>query len=494
MNENFVVKLETKGYLIGSFDVYQEMSKSLIQQNSNLSDEETETIFKSMPTTYRAAIIDKSGNYNGYIGLYNVDAKNNISSIRFEVNDNFNLSDKDEILNEFKKYLSESLNITEIDEFVFNFSGLKEFEKRELLPKSNIIIPNKLLVPGISEETLEMFSSDYSIPRLQMPFSIKSSDKTIGIIGLSNLIWSNRRANLNLFLDKNLGDDITNELSSYIIDDYINYVHNSNVHNITFSVNGSDDNILKIINNTNMNYYGSIPYGNNNGEIIESNVMFQHIPNMKKENGIIIPDNQSILMSKLDTVKKELDECIELGNGFKLVSPKAFEKENIDSNKVLEGHMRAMQNRQSFAIPLGEDKYILQKGNGNYGLSKALMNYSYVLLDEKNNYSGYVNILRDNANGKNAEVEIGIAPSLQHKGLGTVVINRFYDELFSIGYASVTSAVFEFNNPSLRLHEKVAELNGIRLESYYINGKLWDMSFYSKINESITNDRSIKHM
>lgn len=124
---------------------------------------------------------------------------------------------------------------------------------------------------------------------------------------------------------------------------------------------------------------------------------------------------------------------------------------------------------------------------------KAIMNYSYIILDENNNYSGYINIL-NNANGKNAEIEIGIDPKLQHKGLGTMVINTFYDELFSIGYASVTSAVFEFNNPSLKLHEKVAELNGIRLDAYYINGKLWDMSFYSKTNSFIKEESKGRHI
>ena len=210
--------------------------------------------------------------------------------------------------------------------------------------------------------------------------------------------------------------------------------------------------------------------------------------------GFSSPDNNSISLSLLDTDKKELSERIDLGNGFKMISPKSFEKEGIDSNKVLQEHIKAMQNREGFTVPLGEDKYFLQKGNGNYGISKALMNYSYVVLDENNSYSGYINILRSNANGKNAEVEIGIDPKLQHKGLGTVVINRFYDELFSTGVASVTSAVFEFNNPSIKLHEKVAELNGIRLESYYVNGKLWNMNLYSKTNSIIEETSNGKHI
>ncbi len=494
MNENFITKLQTEQYMIGSFDAYLDTSKALIKENSKLSDEEAEEILKSMPTNYRAAIIDKTGQYIGYIGLFNVDEENRIASMRFEVNNNLKQDDKNEILNEFRKYLTESLDIKDIEESIYKTKYLTVIEEREIVPKSNIIVPSKLLIPGISSETLEKFSKDYSIPKLQMPFTIKSSDRVIGIVGLSNIIWLNRRANLNIFLDKSLGDDISSELSGYIIDDYINYVHSANVHNISMSVNGSNQNMLDVIENTNMNYYGKIPFSAINGENVESNLMFQHIPNMKKENGIIIPNNQSIPLSSLDTEKKEMAEKIELGNGFKLLSPKSFEDAGIDSTRIVDAHIKAMQNRDGFSKPLGEDKYILQKGNGKYGISKAVMNYNYIILNEDNDYSGYINILRSNANNKNAEIEIGIDPKLQHKGLGTMVINRVYDELFSVGYASVTSAVFEFNKPSLRLHEKVAEFNGIRLDSYYINGKLWNMNFYSKTNDLIKEESSGKHI
>jgi len=56
---------------------------------------------------------------------------------------------------------------------------------------------------------------------------------------------------------------------------------------------------------------------------------------------------------------------------------------------------------------------------------------------------------------------------------------------FSVGYTSITSHVFEFNKPSLKLHENVAKLNEIRLESYYINGKLLNMNIYSKTNSLV---------
>lgn len=141
----------------------------------------------------------------------------------------------------------------------------------------------------MSEETLEKFSNDYDIPKLQMSFTIKSNDRAVGIIGLSNLIWSNKRANLNLFLDKSLGSDILSELPRYIIDDYIEYVQDSNVHNLNLSVNGSDDKLLDILKDTNMNYYGTLPYAALSGNDLESKLIFQHIPKMTKQNGIIIP-------------------------------------------------------------------------------------------------------------------------------------------------------------------------------------------------------------
>jgi len=488
MENNYVEKLKTENYSIGSFDFYQELSKNLIKNNSNLTDEEVDDILKNMPTTYRASITDNEGNYVGFIGLYNINAKDNITSIRFEVNNDLTDTDKDEILDEFKKWLQESLNLSVINEELFYTSTRKEVTQNKIEPKANILLPNSMLEQGIDEKTIQYFLNDYTIPKMQMPFTIKSSDRVIGIIGLTNLIWSNKRANLNLFLDKNLGDDVIRELSGYVIDDYINYVHNSNIHNVTLSVSGSDKNKLDILSTTNMNYYGFIPFGSINGNSVESNMMFQHIPNMKKENGIYIPENISKDVSVFDTGKKELDSIVDIGNGYRLVSPKVFEQENIDIDTVINGHINAMKERQHYSIPLGEDKYIIQKGNGNYGISKAVMNYNYILLNSSNNYVGYINILRTNANNRNAEIEIGIDPSLQGNGIGTQVINKFYEQLFSIGYASVTSAVFEFNNPSIKLHEKVAELNGIRLDSYYINGKLWNMNFYSKVNDIESNE------
>ena len=50
MEKNFIPKLETEKYLIGSFDAYLDTTKQLIKNNQNLTDEEVDALLKGMPT------------------------------------------------------------------------------------------------------------------------------------------------------------------------------------------------------------------------------------------------------------------------------------------------------------------------------------------------------------------------------------------------------------------------------------------------------------
>ena len=154
MKNGFIKKLETENYYIGSFDVYEQESKDLIKNNSNLSIEEVEQIMKTLPTTYRATIIDKNNNYIGYISAYNIDAKNETTSIRFETNNSLNNTLKEEILNEYKKWLSECLNLNNINEYSYYSKEQKQINTNIIKEKTNIIIPCKLIEKGITKETL----------------------------------------------------------------------------------------------------------------------------------------------------------------------------------------------------------------------------------------------------------------------------------------------------------------------------------------------------
>jgi len=478
-SNEFIYKLETDNFYIGSFDVYLSQIKEIIKTNHKCDDNTAEQILATMPPSFRGAIVSKKDmSLIGSIGMYSIDNQNDAASIRFESNIVLSEEEKKEIYDEFYKYLEDSLNIHNICEYQY-FDPMNIVENKNKIVKTDIPIRSNYLILGVDRRKLEEFSLYYNIPRLFMEASICDNGKVVGIVGLSNLIWSNKRANLNLFIDKEYEDTMDVEFISSIINEYMDYVHNNNIYNISTSVSGSNQQMLDIIGNSDMSFYAGIPYGATYNGNIETNYMFQHTPFMERDSGIIIPENK-ILLSNESTGM--LRDTVVMEDGYRLVSPKVFERENVDMSKVVKGHIEAMQNRDKFSIPLGEDKYFIQEGNGRYGMSKALANYSYVLLNSNNDYSGYVNILRTNASGKNAEIELGIKPGGQKSGLGTKLINTFYDEMFNQGYASVTSSVFDFNVPSLKLHEKVASFNGTRIESYYINGKLWDMHYFTKVN------------
>ena len=158
--------------------------------------------------------------------------------------------------------------------------------------------------------------------------------------------------------------------------------------------------------------------------------------------------------------------------------------------KLTNSYEEAMQDREHFTIPLGEDKYFLQRGNDNYGIHKSVSNFSYVIVDNSGNYVGYVNILR--SEGRHVEIEIGVSPKIQSRGLGRKSLEAFYQELFRVGYASITSCVFDFNTPSIKLHDRVAEFNGVRIESYYANNRLWNMNYYTVVNPLVENFNNYK--
>ena len=493
MMVDFVDKLAAGKYKIGSFDTFIDNSFDLISSNNNLSMKQTKRLVDSFPESFRGSIVDSSNRYLGYIALYDCDSSTNTASLRLEINKDIPLDDRMIIIDSYKSWIYSSLNFKNIECEIIITPLYREESRNYIDSRPNIIIKNNMLVPGIDSKTYDYYDFYYNLPDLKLPFTIKSKDKILGIIGLCNVNYHNRRANLCIYFDKRFDDDIMNYLASSVIDDYIDYVHNSNVHNLTLFVPGHDNAKLEIAKSSKMNYYGYIPFGtiNYHGNI-ESKYMFQHIPDMNKEYDILIPKNVELNESYFKTEKKDIDPLINIGDGYKLVLPSVFDDMGINKDEIINSHINALQNRDNFSIPLGEDKFIIQKGNGTYGISKVLMNLSYVLLDINNKYAGYVNILRHNANNNNAEIEIGIKPGLQGNGLGKRVVNEFYNQLFSIGYASVTSAVFSFNEPSLRLHEKVAKLNGTRIESYYINNRLWDMSFYSKVNNLFDNENNKK--
>ena len=480
MKKSFIAKFETEKYLIGSFDSYFDESLKLLMEHENITEDDAKELFKKMPTTTRGAIVDKeTGEYVGFVGITSQDGPTESANLFVEHNNSIKSDDLKEIYKVYGEYLENSLNIHRINKLnAWN-------DKRR---GSSILIAKKYLagIPSDSEKE-KVKNWGFNADKLECSQAIYLDNvKFIGIIGLSAYNRANKRANLNIFLDPNLPDDLRLGFGAMVLDEYLEYAHELNVHNIAASTSvSSPDKMLYTLSH--MNKFAEIPYTETNDGKLESRLLYQHTPYMipEKEGRLIYSETLDILPDK-----SELKNKIKLDDNYILVRPSSFTEEGIDLEHIIDGHIEAMQDREHFTIPLGEDKYFLQRGNNNYGIHKSVSNFSYVIVDNLGNYVGYVNILR--SEGRHVEIEIGVSPKIQAKGIGRKTLEAFYQELFRIGYASITSCVFNFNTPSIKLHNRVAEFNGVRIESYYANNKLWDMNYYTAVNPELNDINNYK--
>lgn len=324
-----------------------------------------------------------------------------------------------------------------------------------------------------------MFEDDfqYNIPNLSFPYIVKLGTETIAILG-ANTSWVNRRADLSIFLNKEIDISFIYYFMPIIVNKYLEYLHENNLYSVSSSVSASDKLLLNVLLKSDMNYYASIPYNSLWGNMLETTHLFEHYQGMAKKYDIELPKNKSIACKENENIK-ELSEKIYLKNGYIAVTPKYLtEVLNIDICEVVSAHINALQQREQFSIPLGEDKYFIQEGNGNYGISKMVQNFSYILLNEEFKYIGYCSILRKE--GTSISVDIAIIPKYQGIGLGSLLLDAFYNELLDKGYMSIISYVFDFNKSSNKMHKKLANYVGTRKSSYYISGDFWDMDIYVK--------------
>ena len=96
-SNEFIKKLETDNFEIGSFDVYLDKSSELMDKNKDIGFA-SEELLKKLPTTYRASIVSKNDNsYIGFIGVFDVDSRNDATSIIFETNKRLSDEELEEI-------------------------------------------------------------------------------------------------------------------------------------------------------------------------------------------------------------------------------------------------------------------------------------------------------------------------------------------------------------------------------------------------------------
>lgn len=491
VQKNFIPKLETEKYLLGSFDACLQESRSLVLENSLLDElseidtkectvgdskllEIIDKYLSTLPTLFRAAITTKEKEYVGYIALTNVCYPKHSTDVIMEVKKDLSNKAINEILDEYMEYVHDFLNLKTFHTVTIKQKGnmvvntIHKKNNDEKLSISTTVLDSWINLKYIEEKNQEH--------NLVYPCAMLDNDKTIGIIGLKNVNYPNQRAQIEMVFEDDYQEDY--KVGMYL-ESYARFVKRYDIPDAMCLIPASNKIRRESAEKANFSYFGCIPYSiQNKNEDYESLLIYHY--------GYTNADNYDLDRYKYDRASDQTSistpqDRIKINSKYSLVNPKTLDQITLD--RAVYNHAWALTDREHFSIPLGEDKYFPQIGCDNYGVYKAVKNFTYLIMDDKNNYIGFVNIIR--GNGKNIEIEIGIKPSLQNRGIGTLALSTFYDEMFRIGYYSVTSSVFSFNHISRHMHEKLSENTAIKVHTYYAYERLWDMYIYTKVNPNI---------
>ena len=144
------------------------------------------------------------------------------------------------------------------------------------------------------------------------PADVVDGEEEVGLIGLDKLIWANRRANLHVFIDNNREESYIREVVPRVINEYLEYVHNRNLFNVSFAVSDGDNDMLEAVKNSEMNRYASIPFASSYRNLVFTKHLFQSYPEMVKlaEEENDEPKYRGI--TNLKGVNKEFTKVIDL--------------------------------------------------------------------------------------------------------------------------------------------------------------------------------------
>lgn len=481
IRKNFISKLEINKFLIGSFDSCLEESKKLILENDHLktngsnTDNVIDEYLATLPTLFRAAITTRDMQYVGYISTIDVDYEKHSTNIVIETKGDYTEEELEYVVSKYLDYLHSSLNLSNALKVTYKI-GCNSFERKLDGTKVSkyLFVRGKYLNNQDYTDYVEMLNKEH---KYAYPCALIKDRKPFGIIGLNKINFANQRSEIEFVLDEAHKD--FNDLGKWILA-YSDFVSSIGFKYALCLVPASNTVLINSLNKAGLGYNGCIPFGHKTSDgYLESLHIYEDII---VNNNELFPEYKNLRVKDQGEIL-EFNDRIKLNEKYSLVRPHTLSKEELE--KAVYAHAEALRNRKHFSIPLGEDKYFPQIGNYNYGISKAVKNFTYLILDNDNSYVGFINILRGNF--KNAEIEIAIKPACQKQGIGTLALSAFYDELFRAGYYCVMSSVFSFNNASKNLHSKVSIESGIKFSNYYAEGTVHPTIIYSKVNPNIIN-------
>ncbi len=294
--------------------------------------------------------------------------------------------------------------------------------------------------------------------------------KMIGLIGLTNTKAMNNRSNAWLQMDPTILKDNQIYKGREALELFLDYCHNiMNLHNVLIEVPTFNEQLLTICQISNMEFMGkrdsAAHYKENNFYDL---VYFQSVSNKRNHIGRYSNiEQKSSHIKNLLADEKNLKDIV-TGDRIKLAKYQGQE-EYIPK-------MATFLNDPDISIPLGEFKT-----HWNDCRSKEQLENVDYLIEKGDKLIGYVNLFGKDLYNHKASLEIMIGDKdEQHKGYGEEALHLFLDEQQKNGpYVNIESTIFEFNDRSKKMHEKIGcNYVGTRKEGYFAYGKLNDMYMY----------------
>ena len=313
------------------------------------------------------------------------------------------------------------------------------------------------------------------------------TNELIGTIGLSSIIQTNRRANMNLDLLDTLDPDKKKKYGSEALQLLLDYAYGTlNLHSILAEVPEYNKELLSTYKDKDniFSYIGTRRFSSKNDEDLYGTILFDANPNNKEKN-ILIPHQEVLKVGneKVDTkiMQDSIYSDIGAKNEISLVKPQLigeFSKLDIDNIG------RALNNPK-LAANMGEYKFVYN----DYRVNKKAKSVDYLICNDNNIIIGFADRLHVDNNNLATDVEmILFNKTYRGKGYGIEAMNLYLNELRKAGYVSIGGVVFDFNEHSNRYTSNHigGNLYATRKESYFANGKLNDMNYYDlQMDESI---------
>lgn len=307
------------------------------------------------------------------------------------------------------------------------------------------------------------------------------SRKLVGLIGFKNLIQSNQRTNIDLILSEELTEEKSLEYGSEALKMISDYSFNAlNLHNLLCQDSNLESYDMYV--DAGYEYIGSRHAAKLGNDSFKDVHLFQKLPSSNMVNkSVIVPNN--IIINKPNNLSiNELPEIVN-GQEITLIKPDQLDNKTIS---YVRRRLGKSMNDSYDASAMGEYKMIYNDFRLNNKLS-GKGQFDYLILDENGNPIGYVDRLHVDKKNFCTDIEINIFnKSTRNKGYGHKAYELYVNVLRNSGYISIGSVVFDFNKPSLNMHEKLGfNPYAIRNESYFAFGKLNDMHYYEA---GLTND------